>query len=249
MQGPHLRLTLFGRWRLARGDHVVDVPSRSQRLAALLALRGQQARAHLAGVLWPDVPEERAQASLRAALSGVRRHASDLVADGNGDLHLADGVAVDVVEFRRHARSILSGDLSQWPGSVHDPVVSGGELLPGWYDDWLIVERERIHQVRLHVLEALAGHLVERDAYAQALEAALTAVEIDPLRESAQRSLIAVHLAQGNTADAVRQYKRFCALLRAELDVLPTPRMTELIEHATDRAAGRRGRRPGHVVA
>ena len=236
MQGPHLRLTLFGRWRLARGDHVVDVPSRSQRLAALLALRGQQARAHLAGVLWPDVPEERAQASLRAALSGVRRHASDLVGDGNGDLHLADGVAVDVVEFRRHARSILSGDVSQW-------------LLPGWYDDWVIVERERIHQVRLHVLEALAGHLVERDAYAQALEAALTAVEIDPLRESAQRSLIAVHLAQGNTADAVRQYKRFCALLRAELDVLPTPRMTELIEHATDRAAGRRGRRPGHVVA
>lgn len=244
MQGPSdLRLTLFGCWRLMRDGQEVEVPWRSQRLITLLALRGRQPRPHLAGVLWPDVPEERAQASLRSALSRLRRHAPGLIRHDHGELQLADGVTVDVVEFHGLARQVLSRDARAAAASAYQPTVTGGELLPGWYDDWVIVERERVHQLRLHVLEALASHLVESGAYAQALEAALTAVGIDPLRESAQRTLIEVHLAEGNTAEAVRQYDRFRSILHAELDVEPTHRMTALIDQATEVAPTGNGRR------
>lgn len=235
MQEPSdQRLTLFGCWRLTRAGQAIEVPWRSQRLATLLALRGRQPRPHLAGVLWPDVPEERAHASLRSALTRLRRHAPGLVHHDRGNLQLADGIAVDVAEFKGLARQVLSGDArGAAAASAYQATLTGGELLPGWYDDWVIAERERVHQLRLHALEALARQLVECGAYAQALEAALTAVGMDPLRESAQRALLEVHLAEGNTAEAVRQYDRFRSILRDELDVAPTHHMTALIARAT----------------
>ena len=111
--------------------------------------------------------------------------------------------------------------------------MSGGELLPGWYEDWVLVERERMHQLTLHVLEALARQLVDRGAYPYALQAALNAVTIDPLRESARRAVINVHVAQGNTVDAIREYERFRAVLDKELGVAPTRHLTELIRRVT----------------
>jgi DNA-binding SARP family transcriptional activator len=122
------------------------------------------------------------------------------------------------------------------PAIVDEPEVSGGELLPGWYDDWVSVERERTHQLRLHVLEALARELAERGAYAHALQAALKAIELDPLRETARRAVINVHLAQGNTADALREYQRFRDLLQEELGVGPTRYMSELIAQIAKRS-------------
>jgi DNA-binding SARP family transcriptional activator len=232
-QPPPLQLTLFNNWQLVRERHPIRVPSRSQRLVALLALRGRLKRATVAGTLWPDVSEPRAQASLRAALSALQRRVPELVNKDDGDICLTADVEVDVVEFRRQADQILMGHVPEPLPVLDDPALTGGELLPGWYDDWVLVEHERIHQLRLHVLEALAQELADRGAYAHALQMALTAVEIDPLRESARRSAINVHLAQGNTADAVREYQRFSSLLKEELGVEPTPQMTGLIEDAT----------------
>ncbi|TDD70637.1 SARP family transcriptional regulator [Jiangella aurantiaca] len=232
-----LRLMLFDRWRLVAGRQVVYVPARSQRLVALLALRGRQTRWSLAGTLWPDVDEQRALVSLRAAVSVLHRRVMGLVEKDHGEVQLADGVCVDVDEFRTHARQVLSRHHSDLSVTINQPTVVGGELLPGWYDDWVLVERERIQQTRLHVLEALASSLVERGAYADALQVALTAVEIDPLRESARRSVIRVHLAEGNTADAVREYERFRALLRRELDIAPTHHMTGLMRQLTEHAS------------
>lgn len=232
-QPPPLQLTLFNNWQLVRHHQPSRVPSRSQRLVALLALRGRQKRATVAGTLWPDVSEPRAQASLRAALSALQRRAPELINKDNGDIFLTADVAVDVVEFRRRAEQILNGHAPEQPPVLDDPALTGGELLPGWYDDWVIVEQERIHQLRLHVLESLAQELADRSAYAHALQMVMTAVEIDPLRESARRAVINVHLAQGNTADAVREYERFSSLLQKELGVTPTRQMTDLIEGAT----------------
>jgi DNA-binding SARP family transcriptional activator len=231
-----LQLRLFDYWHLD-GDHqTIQVPSRSQRLIALLALRGRQSRARLAGTLWPDVDEHRAQASLRTAMSALHRHVPSLVDKDHGDVLLSEDVAIDIAKFRRHADRLLAGQLAVFPSIVDEPEVIGGELLPGWYDDWVFVERERTHQLRLHVLEALARALAERGAYAHALQAALKAVEIDPLRETARRAVINVHLAQGNTADALREYQRFRGVLQDELGVEPTRHMNGLIARIANRS-------------
>jgi DNA-binding SARP family transcriptional activator len=103
------------------------------------------------------------------------------------------------------------------------------ELLPGWYDDWVIFERERLRQLRLHALDALAGRLTAQARYAEALEAAIECARMEPLRETSNRLIIAIHLAEDNVAEAVRHYEFFRDLLRVELGIEPSARLAGLL--------------------
>ncbi|GGQ37545.1 hypothetical protein GCM10010233_64490 [Streptomyces pseudogriseolus] len=104
------------------------------------------------------------------------------------------------------------------------------ELLPGWPDEWLYSDRERWDQMRLYALESLAQRLLTAQQYLPALQAALAATAIDAIRETAQRTVIEIHLAEGNVANAVRCYQQYEAYLQRELGVSPSPQMTDLLE-------------------
>ena len=68
----------------------------------------------------------------------------------------------------------------------------------------------------------------------EALAAGLTAVCAEPLRESAQRALMSVHIAQGNMAEVMDQYRRFRDRLDRELALAPSPQMLQLVARAHD---------------
>jgi DNA-binding SARP family transcriptional activator len=158
------------------------------------------------------------------------------VESSGGALVLAPGVRVDVREFTEWARWVLD------PGTDVGGVTSvdrglTGELLPGWYDEWVLVERERLCQLRMHALEAWAGKLAAAGRYGEAVQAACAAVGVEPLRESAHRVLVRVHLAEGNVAEAVRSYESFRALLAVELGVEPTAQMDTLVSRFRRSAA------------
>ncbi|QPK47115.1 hypothetical protein H4W23_22505 [Streptomyces gardneri] len=108
----------------------------------------------------------------------------------------------------------------------------GEELLPSWPDEWVVPERERWDQVRLHTREGLAQRLQREGEYLAALQTALTAAQIDPIRETAQRILIEILLAEGNRACAVKRYQEYRRLLRSELAVEPSPLMRRLVQDA-----------------
>lgn len=103
------------------------------------------------------------------------------------------------------------------------------ELLPGWYEDWVIFERERLRHLGMHALEAAARRLTAQGDYPAALDAALHAVRREPLRESAHRAVILVHLAENNVVEALRAYKRFRILLVEQVGVEPSAGLTELV--------------------
>ncbi|HEU5110095.1 MAG TPA: bacterial transcriptional activator domain-containing protein, partial [Micromonosporaceae bacterium] len=104
-----------------------------------------------------------------------------------------------------------------------------GDLLPDWEDDWVLMERERFRQIRLHALENLADRLIDQGSYGEAVDAAMAAVASEPLRETAQRTLIRAYLTEGNTTDAVRQYRRYERLLSAELGIAPSTSLRDLL--------------------
>jgi DNA-binding SARP family transcriptional activator len=110
-----------------------------------------------------------------------------------------------------------------------DGLCLAGELLPDWYDDWVLIERERFRQLRLHALDAFCESLTADGRYAGAVEAGQAAVAAEPLRESAHRLLIRAHLAEGNRDDAIRQYCFFRDILEAELGLAPSPQIEELV--------------------
>jgi DNA-binding SARP family transcriptional activator len=208
-----------------------DLPRGAQRLIAHLGLCGRPGRGAIAGHLWPDAPEDHAQGSLRSALWRVQKVAPGLVDVSGGALGLAAGVHVDVREFTDWARRVMDPRAGVDAGPTPD-VALRRELLPGWYDDWVLLERERLRQLRMHALEALADKLVAAGRCGEALQAAYAAVRTEPLRESAHRAVVRVHLAEGNTAEAVRAYTAFRDLLAAGPGVEPTALMTQLIARA-----------------
>jgi DNA-binding SARP family transcriptional activator len=102
--------------------------------------------------------------------------------------------------------------------------------LPGWYDEWVLVERERSRQLRLHALEAAAGEFIAQGRAGAAMHVALTAALVEPLRESCHRLIISIHLAEGNQAEAVRHYLAWRGLLRKELGIAPSSQIANLVD-------------------
>jgi DNA-binding SARP family transcriptional activator len=200
----------------------------AQRLLAFLALADRPAvRAAVAGKLWLEGTEAHALGSLRSALWRLRRLRCDLIDVSNRRLALLPDVLVDV-------RALISWSRLQLDGVASDEddlkyIRLSGELLPDWYDDWVVLERERLREVRVRALEALCDRLAAEGFYHRATEAALAAIKTDPLRESAHRCLIRVHVDEGNDGDAVRCYRVFRKLLLDQLGLEPSTQMQDLI--------------------
>lgn len=228
-----LTVTLLHSFRLECDDEPVDLPLGAQRLVAFLALHGHPLlRLFVAGTLWLDSSDERAAASLRSSLWRLNQPGLKVVDGSNGRLALAPGVEVDLRTSTTLAHALLDGDVGT-SSARRDTAALSGDVLPDWYDDWLVMERERFRQLRLHALEALAERLLARGEFAQAVETAQEAAIAEPLRESVHRLLVRIHLAEGNQCEAVRQFALCKRMFHDELGVGPSPRMAELVAHLT----------------
>lgn len=207
----------------------MDPPLSSKRLLAYLAVNGGGSRAVVAGRLWADVSEDRAHGSLRTAIWRLRRAIADVLEIESEHLSLARAVLVDVRVLEDRARALLRRTAYLSEDNLDLAGLIGGELLPGWCDDWVLFERERVRQLQFHALESLSRWLLERGRHGEALESALHAVRLEPLRESGHACVLAVHLAEGNVAEAVRHYVTVRRLFSAELGLAPTPALTDLL--------------------
>jgi SARP family transcriptional regulator, regulator of embCAB operon len=226
-------IALLGEFGLYWGNSALRVPKASQRLLAYLALRGRMVgRAAVAGTLWPDAPESHAYSNLRAALSRLQSTARKALEISKLELGLAESVTVDIRHAQLLARRLLDPTLvpEQSDLGMASASVLSTDLLPDWYDDWVLLEAENWRQFRLHALEALASRLIAASRWGEAAYAAGSAVRAEPLRESARAALIQLHLAEGNQAEAVREFTRYRTLLHAELGLEPTPRLRHLMQ-------------------
>jgi DNA-binding SARP family transcriptional activator len=191
-------------------------------------------RVYAAEVLWPDSRRRQASANFRTALWRVRGLVGDdVVWTGPGRLTLANTVNVDVRDVAKEAQALINAPVGHDAGL---PAVTGEtvsrlsmRLLPGWYDDWILLEQERWDQLRLHALEAAAEVLLCRGQHMLALEASLIAARSELFRESAHRVIIRVYIAEGNWGAALQHYHDYQQKLRRELNLAPTTMMDELM--------------------
>ena len=214
---------VLGGLSLVSGGRRLPVPPGSRRLLAYLALhRAGVDRRCAAGVLWPTVDDARAAGNLRSAL--WRLHSVDcrLVRAEQSALALCDDVEVDLARLEVWAARILADRADEADLGVDPGPIAELELLPGWYDDWVLGVRERVQLRLLHALEALSRLLREAGRPAAAIEAVHAAVLAQPLRESGQRALIEAHQAAGNWVAARHQYDAFRRILRREIGVEPS---------------------------
>lgn len=238
--GSDVQLHLLGDWFLtvaSGGDELVgrsavELPSGPQHLIAYLALHGRSARTLAAATLWPDHTDRVAAARLRAVLWRLRHRHADLpplLEISDTSLALASDVTVDVHSFVAAADRLIR--CAEGPDEkTAATVLESAELLPGWYDDWVLASRERLRHLRLGALDALAAIRRAQQRRHEALQAAFEATGIEPLHESAHRTIALTHLDNGDIVEAVEHYRQFRSMLDCELGLPPSDQFTNLIQ-------------------
>lgn len=222
-----LVLSLLPTFEFALDGAKVALPSRAQRLIALLAISDRPlSRSVVAARLWPDVVNARANASLRATLWSLPRNLPTAVLVDGNSLFLDPSIRLDLVEARRLANTIVDGSYAHrtvgGENDLHD------DLLPAWHDEWLVIEREEFRQLRLHALDELCVLHARAGRFARAVAAGLASVSSEPTRESAHRALITAHLLEGNRMEAIRQYHAYLAMAKAEMGIGPSDHLQRL---------------------
>jgi SARP family transcriptional regulator, regulator of embCAB operon len=221
------QIRLFQSWQLLWGKDVVHVAARQQRLIAALAIHGPRPRSYLVGLLWPEHPEPRALESLRVALHLITRQLPGLLINRGSVLSLSERANVDLYRVRSQIRQLgQAGVNGNAVSCLYD--LRHADLLPGWYDDWVIFEQSRLKQDRLHGLLTIARESLARCAYDIATEAAEAALELEPLYERAVSFLMQAERQQGNNASALQAFERYQVQLNAEMGIAPSEAIRNL---------------------
>ena len=242
-----LRLRLLGGFEVQVGKGPITTPAgrKVRALIACLALPAGRAwpREKLMAMLWSDRGDEQARASLRQALADVRRelHEPSAVRTQHDAVSLDPAlIAVDALEFEHLAKA------ARWEAAAdlyRGPLLDGYGAPDNSFEDWIRIERTRLHDLAVEVLERLVA--------AQSGEAAIAAAQrllvLDPGREETHRLLMRLHASSGQRAQALRQYDHCREILERDLQAKPdaeTERLYREIRHETVPSA-----QPAHAAS
>jgi DNA-binding SARP family transcriptional activator len=239
---PRLEAQLFGCPRVC-WDRVPAPPSTVPLVAFLVLHPGRwHTRALVAARLHPDVDEQRARRRLNTALWRLRRWADPTgtapagVVRCRGDairLEPRLDVDCDVQWFESAVADLVDRPDPLSPDDVERLAAGvagcGGELLEGWYDDWVLESRARLADLRLAVLYRLVTWHRARGHTAAVTRFGELVLATEPLREDVHRELIAAYAEAAQPARALRQFERCRRLLADELGVDPMPETLHLV--------------------
>ncbi|MEO7715579.1 MAG: BTAD domain-containing putative transcriptional regulator [Capsulimonas sp.] len=249
MESPraHWKFELLGAMRGRSGDLVLE-RFQTQKTASLLAYLAyfpiqRHTREALIDLLWPDADLDAGRNRLSQAVGWLR---TQLEPSGTlrGGVILSDRQSVgldslsfttDVGEFEKAVRNGQSGDAvtsmddARLEALQNAAALYHGDLLPGYYDDWVLTERERLLGLYLPVLRRLIDHHEKRHEWESALDYARRALAADPIAEELHCNLIRLLGASGQPAAAVRQFKEMERLLAKELGDEPSPAAREMM--------------------
>lgn len=232
---PNIEISLLGRQQALANGRPLDTlrSGRTLELLAYLAVhRGSpQTRQHVAGVLWPDSTDTQARTNLRRELHQLRDALPDadrfLTIDAR-QLGWAEDApcSLDVADFEAALAeanaAVERDDEVAFRGAAERAVHAyRGDLLPGFYDDWVLVERERLRRSCVALLDRLTAVLPEEGAIAPASDLARRRVELEPLEEAGYRRLMELQGRAGDRAAALATYHRCTSVLQRELGVEP----------------------------
>ena len=248
MRDARLRLTLLGGFRaqLADGAALALPVRKTQALLTYLALPLGRAhpRDQLAALLWGGMSAAPARGNLRHALSRIRKALPAGARSGamfDGPDVALDPAAVDV-DVARFEALLADGGPDALPEIVH---VYRGDLLAGMtfderaFEDWLGLERDRLHALAVDGLGRLLEQQDKADAAEAAVQTGLRLLTLDPVQEAAHRAVMRLYARLGRREAALRQYQACADVLRRELRAAPDAETTALHDEILRSRAGR----------
>jgi len=227
-----LQARLLGQYEIRIDGQPVVISSRpTQSILAFLLLHPNKShrREKLAGQFWPAASESNARSNLRHELWRIRKifgpnATARLESDDLGiTYHPQPGDQLDVDTFEA-----CSGDESSTEALSLALSAYGGDLLPGFYEDWVTLERERLGAAFEHKLGRLLDRLLAGRRWNEVLEWGERWIATGGTPEPAYRALMLAHAGLGNQAGAAAQYQRCVESLSRELGVEPSMKTREV---------------------
>jgi DNA-binding SARP family transcriptional activator/tetratricopeptide (TPR) repeat protein len=241
-----LTLILLGGFRARLGPEApFALPTRkAQALLAYLAvpLGVAHPRDKLASLLWGSSVETTARTSLRQTLYAIRKslrgadpqplqmHANTVALD-------PAAVSVDVDEFVKRIAEATPSALAESLALYHGDFLEGLTVQEPPFDDWLLAQRERLHELAVGGFGRLLAHQHAAGATEAAIQTAERLLALDPLQEPVHRALMQLYVKTGQRGAALRQYQRCVATLQRELRAEPEPETKALYQEILRRRA------------
>jgi WD40 repeat protein/DNA-binding SARP family transcriptional activator len=229
-----LQVRLLGQFDVRVDSRPAVISSRAGQslLAYLMVTAGTpHRREKLAGLFWPDTSDENARTRLRHELWRVRKAIS--AATAAADFILADELTItfnpeaeyslDVAQLERELASDDSLD-----ERVRQAGLYHGELLPGFYDEWIVLERARVQAVFERRMQQLLECLIAESRWKMTIEWSEHWLAFGEMPEPAYRAMMLAYSALGDRSKVAATYDRCVALLAQELDVAPSEETTSL---------------------
>ncbi len=242
-----LSIHLFGGIRLERAGEPIAPPSshKARLLLAFLLLHARRwhERAYLIGLLWPDLPETVARRRLSQALWQVRDVFPFVVAKRQSIRVAPEGEFwADVMAFQQAMREAEQATDRETRAQAWQEMVKlyRGALLPGYYDDWVLLEREHLRDAFLLALEGLVEHHMRFGRYQDALVMAKRLAAEEPMNEGAHRHIIRLCALLGHREEALQQYDLLCKILAEELGTAPGSATEQLMATIRRQAVAQR---------
>ena len=229
-----LEARFLGGFEIRLAGRPIELPSRpAQSLLAYLILSAGKGhrREKLAGMLWPDADEENARSYLRHALWRIRKATAGNGPPG-GYFLTTDNIAIafdraadywlDVAEFER------GGDQGTVADLISSVAAYRGELLPGFYDEWAVLERERLEAILPEKMQRLLDRLSKEGRWREAIYCAERWIALGGVSEEAYRALMRAHHELSEPAHLASAYERCVSAVRREFDIDPSDATQQL---------------------
>jgi DNA-binding SARP family transcriptional activator len=229
-----LEIHLLGVPRLQRDGRIIEIDTRKAvAILAYIALDEERpSREFLTAFLWPEYDRSRSRAALRRTLSALRRDVGEAYFDISRDAVAFAPDAdfwVDVAEFRQKAGTNSLAELEAAVELYRDDFMTGFTLRDSpEFDEWQYYQSESLRRTFAATLEGLIAGYRDQGEWSHAISHARRWLALDPLREEAHRSMMALLAWAGERSNALQQYRDCVRILDEELGVAPLPETTAL---------------------
>ena len=230
-----LEVRLLGQFQIRIDGKAVTIPNRNdQSLLSYLVLNAGTAfrREHLAGLLWPDSDETNAKGYLRQALWRLRKSFTE-AAPSTPDYFQANKISITFDPSRPY--KLDTAVLEEETGSGLEDLlvvtkVYAGELLPGFYDEWTVLERERLRAIFNRKMQRLLEQLQFARRWRNLIQQAERWISMGDNPEPAYRALMLGHAMLGDVSGARAAYNRCRIVYERDLQVELSPETVLLAE-------------------
>ena len=247
--GDLLEITTLGSLVLRNNGKLVTgfASRKAEALLVYLACTGRlQSREVLADLLWDERTQAQALTNLRTVLTSLRQRLGPYLItdrqsiglDLSSTYHL-DVITLDAGLLKANDQRQKSGKLSLLEADQLELTLAlyRGDFLEGFsihgskgFEDWLLLERERLRYQVINGLHYLVESYVENGRFNSGIGQATRMLQLDPLREEAHQQLMLMLARTGQRSAALTQYETCCRLLDEELGVSPSKETIALYE-------------------